>query len=412
MNILVVNWTWYPSGGDWTYVENICKLYKQNGHKIIPFSMKDERNYFTEYSKYFIEKIDYKELYKDISILNGIKTLKKSIYSNEAKYKIKWLLEENRIDLVHLNNVHHYITPSILSVIKKFKIPIIWTVHDYTFLCPENVFINNGNICEKCKGGYFYHCVIDRCKKKSYLASFLAALDNYIYKFLDYYSCIEYFICPSSFIYNKFKEFGFYQDKLIQIYNCYDFDKREISKEKEINISNEKYIVFVGRLEKIKGVNTLLKAMKNIPDVKLKIIGNGAQEIQLKKYKDLNNLHNVEFLGKREKEEVLEIVRKSLFIICPSEWYEVLGFVIIEAMLLGKPVIGSRIGAIPELVIENLTGLLFDAANAGELSEKIVKLYYNNELISKYGQNAKYHISNIVSFENHFKELKKIVPNL
>src|ERR1035437_5855007 len=127
MNILVANWTWYPSGGDWTYIENLCKLYEQNGHKVIPFSMKDERNYVTEYSKYFIEKIDYKELNKDRTILNGIKVLTKSIYSNEAKHKIKWLLEENRIDLVHLNNIHHYITTSILSVIKEKAIPIIWT---------------------------------------------------------------------------------------------------------------------------------------------------------------------------------------------------------------------------------------------------------------------------------------------
>jgi glycosyltransferase involved in cell wall biosynthesis len=412
MNILVANWTWYPSGGDWTYVENLCKFYEQNGHKIIPFSMKDERNYATEYSKYFIEKIDYKGLNKNRTIFNGIKVLTKSIYSYEAKHKIKWLIKENHIDLVHLNNIHHYITPSILSEIKKNNIPVIWTLHDYTILCPENSFVNNGVICEKCKGGHFFHCAFDRCKKNSYLPSSVAALENYIHKLIKIYSYVDYFICPSIFLFNKFKDFGFYADKLIQIYNCYEFSVTEYEKRNNVFSNDERYIVFVGRLEKIKGVNTLLNAMKLIPDIKLKIIGNGTQENALKAYKDECNLQNVEFLGKRKKEEVLSLIGKSDFLICPSEWFEVMGFVNIEAMLLGKPVIGSRIGAIPEIVIDGVTGLLFEPGNHNELSEKIKTLYYDTKMLEKLGQNAMSKIKNVVSYENHFKELKKIVPTL
>jgi glycosyltransferase involved in cell wall biosynthesis len=374
--------------------------------------MKDDRNFPTEYSKYFIDKIDYKELNKHKNISNGIKVLTKSIYSVEAKRKIKLLLEDNQVDLVHLNNIHHYITPSILSVIKKRKIPVILTLHDYTILCPENSFISNGVICEKCRGGHYYQCAFNRCKKNSYLASSAAALENYIHKLLKVYSYVDYFICPSIFLFNKFKEYGFYTDKLIQVYYSYDLFNINNVKKNDIVTGNERYIVFVGRLEKIKGIYTLLNAMKLIPDIKLKIIGDGTQDEALKMYKNENNLQNVEFLGKRSKEEVLSILYNSEFLICPSEWYEVLGSVNLEAMLLGKPIIGSRIGAIPEMVIDGETGLLFEPGNYKKLSEKIKTLFNNKELIQKMSQNASSRIKNLMSYENHFKELKKIIPNL
>src|SRR3972149_6378577 len=131
MNILLANWTWYPSGGDWTAVESLVKLYQQKGHKIIPFSMKDGRNYPTPYEKYFVEHIDYKELNRRKSFTNSVRVLRRSIYSRESREKLKQLLQEVRIDIAHLHNLGPQITPSIVSQLKECGITIIWTMHDY-----------------------------------------------------------------------------------------------------------------------------------------------------------------------------------------------------------------------------------------------------------------------------------------
>jgi glycosyltransferase involved in cell wall biosynthesis len=410
MNILVVNWTWYPSGGDWTYVESVVNLYEQQGHHVVPFSMKDDRNYPSAYSEYFIENIDYKKIKKS-SLSAGIKVVAKSIYSFEAQKNLERLLTNTKIDFAHINVIHHYITPTILKILKERNIPIIWTLHEYTPICPESTFISHDKICERCFGGAFYNCITHSCKKGSYLASTVAALENYVHKYLNYYAYVDHYVCPSVFLYEKFKAFNFFNDKLVQLYHGYDYAGIEAARSAP-EFNGEKYIVFAGRLEKIKGAHTVLKAMQACPDIQLKIIGNGTQEEALKEFKDTHQLNNVTFLGKQSKQQTLQIINGAEFLICASEWYEVLGFTVVEAMALGKPVIGSRIGAIPEMVIDNETGLLFEPGNDAQLAELIKLLYADNDKIVSMGKNAQLHINQLINTKKHFEGLQKLIPGL
>ena len=238
-------------------------------------------------------------------------------------------------------------------------------------------------------------------KRASYLASTVAALENYVHKYLNYYAYVDYYICPSVFHYEKYKQFHFFNEKLVQIYHGYDYD--EINKARSLpKQDNEKYIVFVGRLEKIKGVHTLLKAMQTCMDIPLKIVGDGSQEEELKLFKETHQLNNVTFLGKKTKAETLRVINGAEFLICPSECYEVLGFTVVEAMALGKPAIGSSIGGIPEMVINNYTGFLFEPGNYIQLAELINSLYANNDLMIQMGKNAEQHINQLINTEKHF----------
>jgi glycosyltransferase involved in cell wall biosynthesis len=411
MNILLANWTWFPSGGDWTAIENINKIYETHGHKVIPFSMDDSRNYRTEYSKYFIEKIDYKLLNKDKNLINGIQVLLKSIYSLEAKNKLNGLLKNINIDVAHLNNIHNYLTPSILSTLKSHNIPIVWTLHDYIILCPENSFVSGGNVCEKCKGGKFINCTINRCKKGSTMASFIASMENYIHHKLNLFKYVDIFICPSEFLYTKFIEFGFQKEKLYLLNYCYDdsFLREFKIEEKPVR---EDYILYVGRLEKIKGVMTLLKAMQLLPEIKLYVIGTGDEEESSKKFIVENRMNNIVFLGFKNKLDVYNYTANCLFSVCPSEWYENFPFSVIETMLLSKPVIGSDIGGIPELVINEQTGYTFEPGNIKQLVEKILLLYNNKDKINELGNNAYLHVSKIVNSAIHYSKMELIFKKL
>ena len=411
MNILVANWTWYPSGGDWTYVDNITTLYREKGHTVIPFSMKDDRNFPSPWSRFFIENIDYKKIDKK-SISAGLQVVKKSIYSTEAQQNLEQLLDEVKIDLAHINVIHHYITPIILKTLKDRGIPILWTLHEYTPICPESTFISHGQICEKCKGGSFYHCITNKCKKGSLPASIVAATENYVHSFLNYYQYVDYYLCPSLFLFEKFRSFNFFPEKLVQLYHGYQYQEVEAVQIAAHTPQEDKYIVFVGRLEKIKGAHTLIKAMEEHPDIQLKLVGTGTQEEELKTMVSAKQLKNISFMGKQSKKRTLEIINGAEFLICPSEWYEVLGFTVVEAMALGKPVIGAAIGAIPEMVINGETGILFAQGNAPDLSQKIRDLYHDQEAISTMGKKAKQHIHQLINTEKHFNGLKKLIPSL
>ena len=416
MNILVANWTWYPSGGDWTYVEHISKLYREHGHQVIPFSMKDDRNFPTPYSEYFIEHIDYKKVNKS-SLSDALTVVKTSIYSAEAQKNLERLLAAVPIDFAHINVIHHYITPAILKTLKDRGIPIIWTLHEYTPICPESTFISHGKVCEKCFGGAFYHCVTNKCKKGSLPASVVAATENYVHKHLNYYEYVDHYLCPSVFLYEKFKQFDFFKEKLVQLYHGYDYTEIAEARAHQplINpssVAQQRPIVFVGRLEKIKGAHTLLAAMKLQPHLPLKVIGTGTQLEELQAYAAENQLHQVEFLGKKTKKETLEWIGKSAFLVCPSEWYEVLGFTVVEAMAMGKPVIGSNIGAIPEMVIDGHTGLRFEPGNSIELAAKINELYHNQELQLQMGKHAEQHIHQLINSKKHYTGLQQILPAL
>lgn len=411
MNILVANWTWYPSGGDWTYVENITRQYIANGHQIIPFSMQDERNFSNAYSSFFISHIDYKKVNKT-SPVAAYNVIKKSIWSKEAQQQLEKLLDTVKIDFAHINVIHHYITPIILKTLKERGIPVIWTLHEYTPICPESTFISHGEICEKCKGGAFYHCITNKCKKGSLPASLVAATENYVHAALNCYQYVDHYVCPSEFLYQKFRSFNFFPEKLVQLYHGYDYAEVESATRNLGKAPAQKYIVFAGRLEKIKGPHTLIKAIANHPDIQLRLIGTGTQEAELRQFVAEQQLKNVTFLGKLKRADTLKEIGNAEFLVCPSEWYEVLGFTVVEAMAMGKPVIGSSIGAIPEMVIEGKTGTLFPHGDVTVLSGKIRELYDSPDQIKEMGKNAKAHIHNLINSEKHYAGLQKLIPGL
>lgn len=411
MTILVVNWAWYPSGGDWTAIENLARLYEQNGHTVVPFSMKDQRNLRTVYDRYFIDNIDYKELNADRSLSNSIKVLRRSIYSYESRKKLGELLRDVKVDLAHLHNLGPQITCSILSLLKKNNVPIIWTLHDYGLLCPATTFVRRGRICERCRGNRFSWCTIGKCKKNSFLASFVASLAAYSRQIQDIRQYIDLFICPSQMLYNKFLEFGFEATKLAQIHNPFDIDN--LGKPfRQIAPGYGDYILYVGRIEQMKGVFSLIQSMETIPDVNLILVGDGTELDTCKKLVAARNAKNVFFLGKVGKDEVFGLIQNSLFVVCPSEWYENMPYSIVEAMLLGKPVVGSRIGGIPEFVVDRYTGLTFEPANIRDLADKINCLLWDQEKREAYGRNARDHMTRLVSFDSHYRRMKEVFRNL
>jgi len=384
MKILIINKYLYNRGGDTTYTFNLGNLLKDNGHQVFYWGMYHQKNIVNNDDS-FPSFIDFNELNKSKSIRNGVEVLNRSIYSFKIKKQMALFLSETKPDIVHLNNIHSHLTPSIIDSINNAQIPIIWTLHDFELICPNIHFLNNGKVCEDCKVTKYYMATINRCKKNSFSASLMASIKSTAHYSLNIKNKISSFITPSQFMKNKFIEYGWPSDKFYHMRNF-------LPKEKNINnvpFNDDSYIIYFGGLNKWKGVWTLLKAAKYIKDIKIIFLGEGLERRIMEEYAHNNDIINVSFLGHLSGNELSSFIAGAEFSIVPSECYENCPFSILESYSFGVPVIGANIGGIPELIENGKTGFLFKSGDALELSEKIKTLYQSPELVDEFSNNAK-----------------------
>lgn len=409
----MASWSWLPVGGDWTYINNVMKLYEDHGIEVVPFSTYLADKPETAVNEYFVKAYDYKKLNKNKNPLSMVRAAKNSIVSAEALRNIDRLLDDHQIDFAHLHIIHHWITPAIIWKLKKRKIPIIWSLHEYKILCPEGSFESNGKVCEKCFGGKFYHCATQRCKKGSFLASAMASLDAYFYHGRKVYDNVDKFLCPSQFLLDKFVQFGFPREKFQLSNLVYDIPliDRVIATMPAPEQGGDRFVLYVGRIEYNKGIRTLIDAARGT-GMKIRIAGTGSALDALKEYVAKEGIDNVSFLGFQHKDDVYKLTREAAFVVCPSEWYENYPYSVIESLLFSKSVVGARIGGIPELVVDGRTGYLHEPGNAEDLRQKMLKLWDAPEEADKLGAEARRYIESRVSFATHWEMLSKVIDNL
>lgn len=361
MRILLCNKFYYRRGGDCICTLNLEQLLESHGHNVALFAMDYSENLPNSWSKYFPSEVSFKPN------LRMLEAFKRPFGTNEVKKKFNALLDDFRPDIVHLHNIHTQLSPILAELAHERDIRVIWTLHDYKLLCPRYDCLRNGTtVCEACFGDK--HKVLEyRCMKNSLVASYLAYKEAMTWTHKRLESITNTFICPSRFMAMKMEKGGFDKHKLTTICNFID-----VSKTKKVEFNKEEYYCFVGRLSHEKGIDTLLRAACQLP-FNLKIIGGGPLEEHVRQR--ISGHKHIECLGFKEWNELKLFVGKARFTVIPSEWYENNPLSVIEAQCLGTPVLGSRIGGIPELIEEGVNGLLFETGNENDLKQKIGDMF-------------------------------------
>jgi glycosyltransferase involved in cell wall biosynthesis len=400
MKVLLVNKFLYPKGGDAISTLTTGELLAKKGHDVHFWGMDHPDNPSYPLQKFFISCVDYNNLG---GVVDKTKSAVNILYSFEAKRKISLLLKIIKPDIIHLNNFAHQITPSILDEIKKYNIPTVMTMRDYKMVCPTYSMLVNGVSCEKCKFGRFYHCALNRCSKGSLIKSLINVGEMYLHhKILRIYDKIDVFIAPSRFLMDKVKEMGMIGE-VVHLSNCVDIEVFQPAYGWQDNS-----IVYLGRLSHEKGVCTLIDAVKDIKKVRLKIVGDGPLKGSLQGKIQSEKITNVNFLGYKAGQELHEEIRRSMFLVIPSECYENNPRSVIEAFALGKPAIGARIGGIPELVQDWKTGLTYTSGDVDDLKDKIQLMLNNADKISEMGQNARRYVEDEFTANVHYNKLISI----
>lgn len=357
MRILLSNKFYYRRGGDCIYMLNLEQLLREHGHEVAVFAMDYPENQETPWRKYFPRN------------MSRLMALTRPFGSHEVKSKFNKLLDDFRPDVVHLNNIHTQLSPIIAEQAHIRGIRTVWTLHDYKLLCPRYDCLRDGKtVCELCFGGDKTYCKTFRCMKGSRLASLVGYKEAVMWSRPRLEACTDLFICPSRFMAEKMAQGGFRRDKLRVLCNFIDVEKC-----RKDDYAKDDYYCYVGRLSHEKGVATLVEAAARLP-YRLKVIGGGplSEELRIKN-EELKG--NVDFLGYRQWEDIKAIAGRARFTVIPSEWYENNPLSVIEAECIGTPVLGARIGGIPELIDEGVNGMTFESGNAADLAEKIKAMF-------------------------------------
>jgi glycosyltransferase involved in cell wall biosynthesis len=377
MRILEINKFYFAKGGADKHFVDLVELLESTGNEVAVFSMRNANNKESRWKKYFVSLVGYTEGYSFKQKLKGIFRM---FYSTEAKKKINVLLDKFKPDIVHIHNIYHQMSPSILFEIKKRKIPIVMTVHDYKLISPNHGLFLNGKTYNRCRNGKYYNCFLDKAVKNSYAKSFLAMLEAYWHgKILKTFEKnVDRYIVPSKFAKRILLEEGVDEEKIIVLPH---FIKKNKMKE-ELEIS-ESYALYFGRLTREKGVQDLIKIFDTIDGIRLYLAGEMENNFVTKEN------DRIKYLGYLDQEQLANYIKNSICVVSGSKLPETFGLTAMEAIANGKPFLGYKSGAFPEIIENGFNGFL--AENQARLWNIISKvangeIKFNSKKIMKQAQ--------------------------
>lgn len=380
MKVLLINKFLYPNGGSETYIFKLGDYLKSQGDEVQYFGMEHKGRCVGNRVNAYTSDMDFHGGSKLAKLSYPIKT----IYSKEARVQLRRVLDDFQPDVCHLNNFNYQLTPSIILEIVKWrketgkKCKIVFTAHDYQLVCPNHM-LNNPNThknCERCLGGHFVNCVKGKCIHGSTAKSFIGMMEATFWKWNGAYKYIDTMICCSEFMKRKMDTNPLFAARTVAMHNFVDqVEWKEVEK--------KDYVLYFGRFSEEKGIHTLIKVCKELPDIPFVFAGTGPLESSMKEIKNIKNV------GFQQGETLEKLIREARFSVYPSEWYENCPFSVMESQMYGTPVLGANIGGIPELIQNGKTGELFESGDREDLKAKIQKLWNDKKLCRQYSANCK-----------------------
>jgi glycosyltransferase involved in cell wall biosynthesis len=287
------------------------------------------------------------------------------LYSTSASRGMDNVLADFQPDVVHMHNIYHQLSPSVLRPVARRKIPAVMTLHDYKLACPTYQFLDHGNLCQACLGGHFQHALLRRCKDGSLGASAVMAGELFVHTLTRAYAPVRVFICPSEFLEGRMRAAGVYPRRMLHIPHFIE------TSDIPVKTAPGSGVLVAGRLSPEKGIDVAIRAVGELDDIVLDIAGTGPDEEALRRLAESVAPGRVRFHGLVDKVEVQRLMLAAAVVVVPSRWYENQPMVVLEALARGTPVVGSALGGMPELIQPGVTGDLVPANDPRALAEAL-----------------------------------------
>jgi glycosyltransferase involved in cell wall biosynthesis len=374
LRILVVHNTYQHRGGEDAVVEAEIALLRSHGHEVATYIRNND----------------------DIAVMPKAKVALQTLWSQSTYLELVALIRTFQPDVVHAHNIFPLISPSLYGAVNQAGIPVVQTLHNFRLLCPQAMFLRNGKVCEDCLGHLPWRGAVRGCYRNSVLQSSVLASMLTLHRAVGtWQSKVTRYIVLNEFCRSKFIQGGLPSDRLVVKPNFVDFEAPSVGE-------RERFL-FVGRLSAEKGLAVLISAACALDKEHLvRIAGTGPEAVQLA------GVRCVQALGVLTNDDVRREMNQSLAVIVPSICFETFGMVVVEAFACGTPVIASRIGVLPNLVQDGVTGLLFEPGNAQDLTQKMQWAQSHPEQMESMGHRARALYEAKFSAENNYRQLISI----
>ena len=356
MRICIVHNFYSHPGGEDTVVKHVCSLLVDHGHAVIPFFRHSD----------------------DISTtpLGRMRAFFSGIYSFSSHKAMRALLAAHPLDTIHVHNLFPLISPSVLNTCRRAGVPIVMTLHNYRLSCPNGMHMVDGQVCERCTGGKEYWCAFRNCEGSVPKSVGYAVRNLTARTFRLYADNIATYIVFTQFHRDRLISQGVPLDRVMIVPNMV------IPEPAAASYALGDYVAFVGRISPEKGIETLMSAARNCPDIPFKVAGSSERMPHIVDVAP----KNVAFVGHLTGVKLKDFYRSARMLVMPSVWFETFGMSLVEAMAWKKPTVTSRIGVLTEIIEEGMTGLVAAPGNAEDLSEKIRYLWDRPGLCRQMGQ--------------------------
>lgn len=381
-----------PSGEDGVF-RNEVELLRKNGINVVTYEKHND---------------------EITSTADKTKAVFTNIWSKKTYREIKKLLRKEKPDIAHFHNIFYLISPSAYYACREAGVPVVQTLHNFRFFCINGLLMRDGKVCEECVGKSSWKGVKYGCYRNSQIYSFPIALANQMHRsFRTWEKKVDAFIALTEFGKKKYVDCGLPEEKIF-------FKPNFLPDPPAPNYSHKGYAIFLGRISAEKGLSVLINAFQYLSVLTsnsspithhlfyLKIVGDGPLKKSLQQVVKAGNIEEIEFTGRKNFNDAIEMLRNAQFMIMPSLWYETFGMTAIEAFACGKPVIASRLGAMAELVEDGKTGLLFEPGNPEDLANKINWMVGHEDECIRMGRNARKVFEEKYTAEKNFAILMDI----
>ena len=413
MRVMLAHKFMFRGGGTSTYLFGLIDQLEQRGHTWTPFTVAYERTAVDTCSEYFVspplgqDQSHYRQM--RMSPIAMLKLLGRATYSLETRRKATALIRDQRPDIAYVHNVYNYMSPSLLHSCRDADLPVVMRVPDYNLICPELHFLRHGEVCTECLRSGPWHALKHRCLKDSFAATAARVVSMYVHDWLNIYDGVRLMITPSAFMRSKLIEAGYDAERIVHLPSFFTG---------AIGAGNgapdDDYVLYFGRVAPEKGIDTLIRALALLDHPPRLLIAGGTVDDTQEQLAELVRqlgLDCVEFVGHQDREALDDLIRRCMFTIVPSRWYDNCPMSILESFALGKTVVASDIGGIPEQVADGC-GALFAPDDPESLAAAMTPLLSDASLRRAMGRAALRRLQHDFSPDAHCDRLLELFEEL
>lgn len=402
MRVLHVNKFLYRRGGAEGYLLDLAALQRAAGDTVAYFGMAHPENESPlPYAGHFPTEVELEPAPSGLrprAVAAG-----RMLWSPSSRRGLARVIEDFRPDVLHLHNIYHQLSPSVLAAARSAGVPCVLTMHDYKLACPSYQLLDRGQPCQACVTDGPLRAARRRCKDGSLSRSALLAVESWLHRELGLYDPVQVFVSPSRFLADVMHRAGVYPDRL-RVVNHF-VDLRGIAAKEQPGGG----VVFAGRLAPEKGVDVLVEAVAALPDgVPVEIAGDGPARPALEALAQRLAPGRVRFHGRLDKARLHDLVRSAAVVAVPSRWHENQPMAVLEAFACGVPVVATDLGGLPELVEPGVDGRIVPADQPAALADALRELLADPERAHRMGLAGRAKVARDFAPDRHLSRIREL----